>query len=135
MTRLCIFSLLVVATCTLPREEVPLPAEKPPELPNVFRRNGLISSSTYQVSVVLKAKSREEAKLSGEAQAKERAFFLIMQEPFIRKYLSPKSRDDVLSLVESSGRVVRVFPEKDGSWSVVFQVNRIGLRSDLERLR
>ena len=137
MTRLCCFVLWLVPlfTCHLRREEPPARVSNRPELHAAFRRNGLISSSTYQVSLSLEAATREEARRQGGVQAKDMAFYLIMQEPFIRKYLSRKARDEVRNLVESTGRVVRVFPEGGGTWRVVLQVSKIGLRNYLERLR
>lgn len=96
-------------------------------------REGMVSSSTYQVMVSAIATSAEDARIKGEPEARRKAFNLIVREPFFRGMLSDEGRRQLRMIVDQKGRVVRVKQEPDQTYTVVFQITQPGGIRDLFR--
>ncbi|MCE9599724.1 MAG: hypothetical protein K8S54_17325 [Spirochaetia bacterium] len=96
-------------------------------------REGMVSSSTYQVMVTTLADSPEDARIKGEPEARRKAFNLIVREPFFRGMLSDEGRRQLRLIVDQKGRVVRVHQEPDRSYTVVYQITQPGGIRDLFR--
>lgn len=98
-----------------------------------FRRDGLISSNTYQVHITVYAETEEEALERGRALARAKAANLMLQEPILNLMIGENGKREIRRLAEG-GDVVRVHPEGRDTWIVVLQVYRQGLRDYLRRL-
>ena len=109
-----------------------LPADS--TLPALYRREGLVSSSTYQVHVVVLAESPDEARLVGDTPARQRAIDLMQNERAISSRIGYYGRQEIKRLVEEEGEIVRVHHEKDATYVIVLQVYRAGLYHYLQKL-
>lgn len=108
----------------------------PPDstLPVHYRREGLISSNTYQVRVTVLATSDAEARILGEDAGKQRAAELMQNERVISSRIGYYGRQEIRKLVKKEGQVVLVHPEANGSYTVVLQVYKSGLTRYLQKL-
>ncbi|MBX7059805.1 MAG: hypothetical protein K1X75_17205 [Leptospirales bacterium] len=104
-----------------------------PPLASEFRRDGMVSSNTYQVHISVFAEDEESALQRGAALARSKAMNLLLQEPMISARISDYGRQEIRRLVDAA-RVVRVHQESADSWIVVLQVSRRGLRDYLQKL-
>lgn len=104
-----------------------------PPLPEAFRRDGMVSSNTYQVHVAVFAEDAATAEARGAALARTKALSLLLQEPMISARISEYGRQEIRRMVEE-GRVVRVHQESADSWIVVLHVSKRGLRDYLQKL-
>ncbi len=109
-----------------------LPADS--TLPAHYRREGLISSNSYQVRVTVLAAGPDEARILGEDAGKQRAAELMQSERVISSRIGYYGRQEIRKLVENEGQVVLVHPEPDGSYTVVLQVYKAGLTRYLQKL-
>lgn len=114
--------------------------EKPNEphyekVPENLKKNGMISSSTYQVWVTTIADNERQALINGEELAKNRALKLLRIEPFTRGGLSQWGANQLQNLVEKHGHVVKIVEESANNWTVIYHIQKIGLRDDLQKLR
>lgn len=96
-------------------------------------REGMVSSSTYQVMVTAIASNAEDARVKAEPEARRKAFNLIVREPFFRGMLSDEGRRQLRAIVDERGRVVRVRQEPDLTYTVIFQITQPGGIQDLFR--
>ncbi|MDH5655367.1 MAG: hypothetical protein OEZ34_05635 [Spirochaetia bacterium] len=99
-----------------------------------FSRNGLISSSTYQVVIALEVASEKEARIQGRELAVEKAGSLIFQEVFIYRRLSMEGRKRIRKIIEEKGKIILIQKTSDKIYSIVFQVSQRGLKKQLERI-
>lgn len=104
-------------------------------IPAPFRKNGMISSSTYQVYVETKADSEEKAKINGEALARTTAFRLLTNESFARIRISEYGRRKIKDLIEKEGSIVRISQIKENRWGISYQIYRNDLREYLMTIR
>ncbi|MEQ9365252.1 MAG: hypothetical protein RIF32_13480 [Leptospirales bacterium] len=103
-------------------------------LPPHYRREGLISSNSYQVHVTVLAASKAEARILGEDAGKQRAAELMQNERVISSRIGYYGREEIRRLVENEGQVVLVHPENNGGYTVVLQVYKAGLTRFLQKL-
>lgn len=104
-------------------------------LPEAYRRNGLISSSTYQVYVTVFGDSEEEARVRGEQEGQSKAIELLLKEPFMSRFNYEKRKNEMVNIVRRHGRVVRVAQESENTWGVVYHITQKGsLRRNLTGL-
>ncbi|MCR9141101.1 MAG: hypothetical protein NXI24_02535 [bacterium] len=103
-------------------------------LPAHYRREGLISSNSYQVHVTVLAGDRDEARILGEDSGKQRATELMQSERVISSRIGYYGREEIRRLVEAEGKVVLVHPEENGSYTVVLQVFKAGLTRWMQKL-
>ncbi len=96
------------------------------ELPEPFRRNGLISSSTYQVYVTVFGDNEEEARIKGDTEGRAKAIELLLKEPFMSRFNYEKRKNDMIAIVRSHGRVVRVAQQSENTWGVVYHITQQG---------
>jgi len=106
-----------------------------PSLPPEFRRSGLISSSTYQVPIAVDAKDEEEARELGNKLVRQKAFQLLLQEVFIPKNITAPGRENIRTLVNKNGKIVRIEKASDHRFNLVLQINKMGLHNYLKRIR
>jgi hypothetical protein len=104
-------------------------------MPAEFRRSGMISSSTYQVHMQIYAETEADVKKNGSKSAQERAFQLLRKEPFIYSKISEYGIANLKKLIAENGKIVRSIPEGPRTWSIVYQISKIGLRDDFQNLR
>lgn len=104
-------------------------------LPEPFRRNGMISSSTYQVSFVMQATDEDDARRRGEAQGRTETFNLMIKEPFISVRFGHRGRQQLERIIQENGRIVRIHKEDEHYYIIVYQVTKVGLREELQGLR
>lgn len=97
-----------------------------PGLPEPYQKNGLISSSTYQVAFSVLADSEEEARAKGESEGRARAFEMLIKEPFIGRFNYDRKRNELQRIVAAHGRVVYLARESASSFGVVYQVTQQG---------
>ncbi|MBL8022359.1 MAG: hypothetical protein JNM27_21965 [Leptospirales bacterium] len=124
MRILSLFLFLPLVVCSTPTPQV---SEEE------VMREGMVSSSTYQVMVSVIAANAEEARIKGEPEARRKAFNLIVREPFFRGMLSDEGRRQLRLIVDQKGRVVRVKQEPDLTYTVFFQITQPGGIRDLFR--
>lgn len=105
------------------------------EMPAEFRRSGMITSSTYQVFITVFGNSEQEAQKNGLQEARQKAYNLLLQEPFIPRNISDEGKRDLRRLIEESGKMVQMVKESDNTWSLVLQINKPGLRNYLQQMR
>ena len=104
-------------------------------LPELYRREGLISSNSYQVLVQVVAGSEFEARELGRVAGEQRAIELMQNERAISSRIGYYGRQEIRKLVEREGTVVFVHPEETpGSYTVVYQVFKAGLHEYLQKL-
>ena len=104
-------------------------------LPELYRREGLISSNSYQVLVQVVAGSEFEARELGRVAGEQRATELIQNERSISSRIGYYGRQEIRKLVEREGTVVLVHPEETpGSYTVGYQVFKAGLHEYLQKL-
>ena len=104
-------------------------------LPEAFRRNGLISSSTYQVYLTVFGDNEEEARIKGDEEGRAKTIELLLKEPFMSRFNYEKRKNDMINIVRRHGRVVRVAQESENTWGVVYHVTQKGsLRRNLTGL-
>lgn len=97
---------------------------------------GMISSSTYQVNVTAFAPTQDEARATGEKEARRKAFNLILKEPFFRGMLSEDGKQQIRRLVEEKGRVVKVDHVRDNAYNVTYRITQPGgLRNYFKNIR
>lgn len=104
-------------------------------MPEAFQKNGMISSSTYQVFVRTTADTKEKALINAEALAKTRAYELLLNESFTRIRVSDYGKKRLKKVIEENGKIVRLAHESKHKWGGAFQVNKIGLREYLQSIR
>ena len=105
------------------------------KLPPAFTRNGLISSSTYQVYVTVFGNDEQEARFKGEQEGQARAIELLLKEPFMSRFNYEKRKNDMVNIVRRHGRVVRVAQQSENTWGVVYHITQQGtLRRNLTGL-
>ncbi len=126
--------LILLAGCNTTREGYTPPVAYE-TLPALFQRNGMINSSTYQVTVTTHATTEEKARVNGEILARTAIFELMATDSFIRTHLSEYGQKRLKDLIELNGRIVRIAHESPDRWSIAFQVNRVGLIEFLQGLR
>lgn len=130
---------LALSGCSSPgttKEDAPPPQlSGSSSLPDRYRQNGMVTSNTYQVYILVHAASREKALAEGEESARKKAYDLIIAEPFIPVNVSDYGRERVRNLVNSESRVVQILQESQMTWSLVLQVHKIGLRKFFETIR
>jgi hypothetical protein len=104
------------------------------KLPAEFRRNGMISSSTYQVYMQVFAETESDVMKTGKKSAQERAFQLLRKEPFINPRISEYGIQTLKKLIADNGKIIRAVPDGPRTWSLVFQISKIGLRENLKAI-
>ncbi len=104
-------------------------------MPEVFRRDGMISSSSYQVYVTTSADTEEKAMINGEALARSVMLELLMNESFARVRISEYGKKRLINLIKESGKIVRTAHLEKSKWGISYQINRIGLREYLQTIR
>ncbi len=105
------------------------------EIPPEMKRNGMVSSSTYQVFITVVSTNEAEAQKLADSEARQKAFNLICQEPFMPRVLSDSGKAEVRKLVQASGKIVKFVKETDTSWSAVLHVQKESLRTHLQQIR
>lgn len=104
------------------------------EMPEEFKRSGMISSNTYQIYMQIFATSEQEAQVKGLNKGRKRALELITREPFLPRYPSYQGQRKLEAIIQNYGRVIRVQPINQDYWAVVFQVHKIGLRDEFRQI-
>ena len=104
-------------------------------LPREFKRNGLISSSTYQVVVDIETENSDRAAVLGQGMAREKAMHLILQEAFVNRNISAVGKSQIEKLIEMQGKIVKVQQVEENLYSVVYQIQKLNLRHSLQQLR
>ncbi|MCB1323409.1 MAG: hypothetical protein KDK34_24330 [Leptospiraceae bacterium] len=124
--------LLSLVACQSLSMEEPGPLYEP--LQEQFKREGLISSNTYQVHVIVSAADAGEARSVGRPLALERALESILKEPSLHSNMSFHGQQQIKNLVYEEGRVVRIHQKDAQHWFVIMQVYRNGLKDYLRSL-
>lgn len=106
-----------------------------PEIPPEMKRNGMVSSSTYQVYITVVSTNEADAQKLADSEARQKAYNLICQEPFMPRVLSDSGKKDVRRLVETNGKIVKFVKENETSWSAVLHVQKENLRTHLQQIR
>jgi hypothetical protein len=104
-------------------------------LPDEFKVTGMVSSSTYQVFVTAFGNSEGDVKEAALRDAKQKAFNLILKEPFVSRTISDQGKKEIKNIIEENGKIVRLQKESGDTWSAVFQINKPGLQNHLKQLR
>lgn len=105
------------------------------EIPPEMKRNGMVSSSTYQVFITVVSTTESDARKLAESEARQKAFNLICQEPFMPRVLTDGGKKEVRMLVDANGKIVKFVKESDTSWSAVLHVQKENLRAVLQQIR
>lgn len=121
--------------CSSSSEKENRPKNDRNSIPEEFQKDGMISSSTYQVFVRTYGETEEEAKVNGEAAAREKAFKYIIKEPFIRTRLSEYGSGLLKNIIKKNGKIVRIAMDSERTWSISYHISKIGLREDFQKLR
>ena len=103
-------------------------------LPEAYFREGLISSNTFQVYVVVTATSPEEAMNLGLPIVRDHCEESLLREPSLNSRISPNGVRELRELVFSNGSVVRLHQQAADRWMLVYQVFRLGLRDYLKQV-
>ncbi|MCB1324807.1 MAG: hypothetical protein H7A21_11465 [Spirochaetales bacterium] len=103
-------------------------------LPEAYFREGLISSNTFQVYVLVTATSPEEAMNLGLPIVREHCEDSLLREPSLNSRISPNGVRELRELVFSNGSVVRLHQQAPDRWMLVYQVFRLGLRDYLKQV-
>ncbi len=99
-----------------------------------FRRSGMISSSTYQVYMQIYAESEDQVGENGLKSARDRAFHLIRKEPFIHSRITENGLQNLKKIIATNGKIIKYVQEGPRTWSIVFQISKIGLRTEFQDL-
>ncbi|MBI3394889.1 MAG: hypothetical protein HY042_03560 [Spirochaetia bacterium] len=105
------------------------------DIPLEMKKNGMVSSSTYQVFVTVVANSEQEALKLADSTARQKAFNLMVQEPFMPRQISDFGQKEVRKLIETNGKMVKFVKDNETSWSAVLHITKEGLRGHLQNIR
>ncbi len=99
------------------------------------RVNGIISRDVYQVFVTASGSTRSEAMNKGLRVGQAKALNLMRKDGVLRgRRLTGRGMSDLRRLVAANSKVVKLRQEPNGTWSVVMQVRKDGLKSWMRRL-
>lgn len=96
------------------------------------KTDGFVSDSAYQVFITVFARDESEAMRVGKADASRKALNLILKD---LNRASENARKEMKRYVETNGEVIKVVQESRDSWSIVFRVQKEGMREFVKRLK
>ena len=113
----------------------PDPDPKQSEIPAELRQDGMISPSVYQVFITVIGTDREEALQNGQTKAARKVLNLIRKTAQDSgRPISEKSLQELRNMIRENGRIFKMVQEPNGAWSVVYRVEKEGLRGFIRRL-
>ncbi len=105
-------------------------------LPEEFKKTGMLSSSTYQIFLKVRADTYEEALLITQKEILEIAYYYITLEPFMLRTLSPYGKQQIFDLIKNKGKVVLIKRNlSENVYDVVFHVSEYDLRNYLRKIK
>ncbi len=96
------------------------------------KNDGFVSDSAYQVFITVFARDEAEATRVGKADASRKALNLILKDV---NRASEGARKEMKRYVDTNGEVIKVVRESRDSWSIVFRVQKEGMREFVKRLK
>jgi hypothetical protein len=106
-------------------------------LPNDYKRTGLITSSTYQVYFQVRANDYIEGLKTAKRDCINLSLEYILQEPFIFANITYNGKLKLKRIIEEKGRIIyfnRV-SENDDMYEVVFHITDYDLRNQFKKIR
>lgn len=106
------------------------------KIPNEFKETGLISSSTYQIYIKIKADSYEEALNVAKKEILEISYYYISLEPFMYRNISPYGKQKIMDFIKTKGRFVYIKKNREEDvYEVVFHIFEIDLKNKIKEIR
>lgn len=133
-----LFTIFLINTCTNYRYQYFIESKNlmKQSLPEEYKRTGMLSSSTYQIFLKIKADSFEEALTIAKKEIFEVAYYYITLEPFMFRYISPYGKQQILDLIRSKGKIIAIQKNfQENVYDVVFHVFEYDLRDYLKKIR
>lgn len=104
-------------------------------IPDEYRRTGMISSSTYQVYFRISARSYSEALDIARNECEPLALRYLLKEPFIYIRISPFGVQRLKDLIRKKGHIIAVQKTENHYYDVVYHINDYGLREQFQQIR
>jgi len=104
-------------------------------LPESLKKNGMVSSSTYQANIITGASSCNEAIPKADPILREKTYNLLTLEPFIPRFLTDIGKKQLRDLIKENGKIIRCGKQSNSEYYVVFHVTKPGLRTYLQQIR
>lgn len=104
-------------------------------IPDEYRRTGMISSSTYQVYFRISARSYSEALDIARNECEPLALRYLLKEPFIYITISPYGVQRLKDLIRKKGQIIAVQKTENHYYDVVYHINDYGLREQFQQIR
>ncbi|MFN3605435.1 MAG: hypothetical protein ACK4UJ_12070 [Leptonema sp. (in: bacteria)] len=96
----------------------------------------MISSSTYQIYIKIKADSYEEALNVAKKEILEISYYYISLEPFMYRNISPYGKQKIMDFIKTKGRFVYIKKNREEDvYEVVFHIFEIDLKNKIKEIR
>lgn len=131
-----LLALLTTASCKSPEDYRREAETLRRNIPDEYRRTGMVSSSTYQVHFRVSARSQTEASDTARAECEALTLKYLLKEPFIFVYVSQFGVQRLKEIIHKKGQIIILQKSEENlNYDVVYHVTDYGLREQFQQIR